>query len=84
MKTTTTMFAAIDEGSITGAVYGIGRTPDEALADARQWSGSDEGVYSVVPCSESAYAIIQRMGGEPNRAIAVSSMGVMTRAEAEQ
>ena len=82
---TTTMWAAVDEGSSkTGTVYGVGATADEALADARRWSGSDDGAYDVVAISATAAAYVAKFGGEPCRELVVTRDGVVARSEVSQ
>lgn len=76
---TTTRFAAIDQGQPTGAVYGIGRTEEEALADARR--GAADGEYEVVPMTAGAYALVDEQGGAPSAELTVSRGGVSLRSE---
>ena len=71
--TTTTHFAAIDSSNITGAVYGIGTSPEAALRDARRGA---EGFYSTVAITPAAYRYVQEIGGAPSRELLVTARGV--------
>lgn len=81
-------FAAIDYDachthSHSGAIYGIGHTPAEAIADARR-SGDPESRYDVVEVSDAAYAHIKDRGGAPGSvAIDTHERYIRTHAEAE-
>jgi len=89
--TDTTYYAAIDATNPTGTVYGLGATPDAALAEALSAGGDpcvahddrgpDHGPadhYAIVPCSARAYEYVQRVGGAPHADLQVSRrVGVM-------
>lgn len=77
-------FAAVDGGVSqrvvgAGAVYGVGETPEAALAAARA-DGAD-GVMDVVECSEQAAMWIEEKGGAPSSELIVGSEGVVRRGE---
>lgn len=67
-------FAAVDAyDPLTGAVYGLGATEEEALADARRLSPRDaEAGFSVVPCTVAAARHVLVHGGAPSPRLAVS------------
>ena len=76
-------FAAIDGESFglpSGAVYGIGRSAEEALADARR---AELGDYAAVPCTAAAFRYVEAIGGAPSRELIVSRRGVRLLDEAE-
>lgn len=75
------MFAAIDATNLTGAVYGVGATPEAALADAVA-QGAD-GTLETVPCTEAAAAYVRAHGGAPSGGLAFSSSGVTLATEVE-
>ena len=71
----TKFFAAIDgSGNVSGAIYGIGRTEDEAVADAL--SAASDGDYTAVPMTEDAYRYVERFGGLPDHRLIVGRHGV--------
>jgi hypothetical protein len=75
-------YAAIEaDGTPTGTVYGIGRTPEQALKDARR--GIRDGEFAIVPCTERAYSYIESRGGAPSRHITVSRRDGVERREEE-
>jgi hypothetical protein len=76
METPTTYRAAIDSGTIVGAVYGIGTSEIAAEQDARTESGDTTGRYTCVPCSAAAAAYVTDAGGAPNRVLYVTRYGV--------
>jgi hypothetical protein len=70
MATETKFFAAIDgSGNLSGAVYGIGTTEAEAIADAMRAADGD---YAAVPCSKAAYLMVKTHGGMPCAELYVS------------
>jgi hypothetical protein len=81
----TTHYAAIDATNVTGTVYGLGTTAEEALADALSVGTScfDECAeredhepgdhFRVVPCTAEAAAFIESSGGSPSPRLSVSA-----------
>ena len=73
-----TWFAAIDTGMITGAVYGIGSSPDEARRDATENGYScteDSDTMRIVPITDAAKEFVLTHGGAPDRELVVSNRG---------
>jgi hypothetical protein len=67
---TTTKFAAIESGAChhhnaVGVVYGIGLTPGEAIADAREVSCDPDSEYDVIAITDAAFEEVQKFGGSP-------------------
>ncbi len=83
--TTTTHYAAIDTtDSVTGAVYGVGASPEAAEAQARENENDpgDPATYAIVPCTAAAAAYVAENGGAPSRNLTVSlRSGVCLRSE---
>jgi hypothetical protein len=77
---TTTYYAAIDATNPTGAVYGIGATPGEALGNAREETDTS-GRFATVPCTLAAYYYVLDHGGQPSTDLTVSRDGVCLRSE---
>ena len=73
----TKLFAAIgvDENSHSGAVYGLGHTKAEAVAEALGL-GLGDIELEVVPCSEQAYDFVCEYGGAPHPRLVVCASGV--------
>jgi len=71
-------YAAIDAGNISGAVYGLGLTPEAAIADALS---QNEGTYTSVPCTISAYQYVVDHGGAPSPELTVTRDSVCLRSE---
>lgn len=84
---TTTHYAAIDHSDPTGAVYGIGTSPNEAQVQADEGAGqyqSEPGHYAIVPCSPAAARYVKEHGGAPSEHLSVSlRAGVCLRSEEE-
>lgn len=74
-------FAAVDRGNTSGAVYGVGSTPEEAIADAARAARGGE--FRAVPCSATAAAYVQEHGGAPDAKLTVTARGVWLRSEGE-
>ena len=79
-------YAAVDGGVSsgvrgTGAVYGVGTTPNVARAAARA-NGAD-GSLDVVECSDQAAMWIGENDGAPSREINVGSEGEIRLGESE-
>lgn len=75
-------YAAVDGGVSrgivgTGAVYGVGRTVEEALADSRRYG--EDGDLDVIPCSPGAAYFVEAHGGAPDPRIEVRHDGVHLR-----
>ena len=70
------MFAAIDDGTICGAVYGVGATGPAAIRDAQRWSGDLGAAYRVVKISEAAAVYVRESGGAPSPRLCVRASGV--------
>jgi hypothetical protein len=83
----TMKFAAIDAGSsnhaTTGAVYGIGLTPEEALEDARSSDPGGNGEYDTLPITEAAYREVQTFGGAPGDVVVNTHVGIVHTHEEE-
>lgn len=45
------------------AIYGVGSTAREAIADARNESGDPESTYTTVPASAALVAKVETIGG---------------------
>jgi hypothetical protein len=75
----TTFFAAVDIKS-GSAVYGIGATEEDAVADARRQSHDPESCYDVIPCTEAAHRLVEDEGGAPGT-VYVTPAKVMTLKE---
>ena len=71
-----TEFAAVDAGTLTGAVYAGGRTPEEAIAFARSDARDPSACYRIVPITTAASAWVGWSGGAPCRELAVRLSGV--------
>lgn len=76
-------------------MYGVGSTPEAALAEALSVGSPceshdpredhrPEDHFAVVPCTAAAFAWIEDHGGAPSRFVTVSHRGVMLRAEEEE
>jgi hypothetical protein len=76
-----TRYAAIDTGTISGAVYGIGHDGTEAVQDARRDSGCETACYRIVPITEAAAEYVLKHGGSPSRHLDVSVRGVTLTSE---
>ncbi len=75
-------FAAIDATDpISGAVYGLGSTPEAAIADARRGSGDATSEYRIVKITPAADAYVAGRGGAPAADLEVSRHGVSLRDE---
>jgi len=80
--TTTTHYAAIDA---TGSVYGLGTTPNRAIAAAMraagvvtdcegtEWGGRDS--YRAVRITPAAVRYVRRYGGAPSTDLSVPRSG---------
>jgi len=80
----TTSYAAIDTGTLSGAVYGVGDTREAALADAERGAGpggEPAPEFAVVPISAAARALVEDRGGAPGRDLVVTSRRVTLLAE---
>lgn len=74
---TTTYYAAIDSTDpLSGAVYGVGASPEAALADAERL---EKGAYDLVSITPAAYEYVMDRGGAPSRELSVSRRGVYLR-----
>jgi hypothetical protein len=79
--TTPTYYAAIDASSPQcGAVFGVGTSPEAALADCDPESVG----LTVVPCSARAFAEVSDNGGHPHHPLCVSGQIVQVDEEIEQ
>jgi hypothetical protein len=76
-----THYAAIDSSNVTGAVYGIGSTPEEAIRDASREVGVDASDLAAVPLTDGAREHIEEHGGGPSPVLSVSLRGVTLRSE---
>jgi hypothetical protein len=88
-ETMTTKYAAIDRGTYAHhtaprAVYGIGLTPEEAIADARVGDPGGNGEYDVLPITEAAYREVQTLGGAPGNVIVNTYKWVVRTHEEEE
>lgn len=71
--------AAVQSGIADGikcprAVYGIGPTPEAAIAAAQ--NGDTEADYDTIPITAEAAAYVERHGGAPDPRLVVSRDGV--------
>jgi len=72
-------FAAI--GSDMMAVYEMGSTPDEAIANARRAASAPEAEFQAVEITPEAAAYVEQHGGAPDRKLVVTRHGVSLRAD---
>jgi hypothetical protein len=57
---------AVENHSATGAVYGVGPTPEKAIQDAKIQSGDADSEYDVIAITDAAYEVVLAQGGEPD------------------
>lgn len=94
--TTTTHYAAIEATNISGTVYGIGSTPEAALAEAlaagdpcvthedREAGHAAADHFALVPCTAAAAEYVTQYGGAPDPDLIVTARsGVCLRSEEE-
>ena len=82
------MFAAVEPGTaLTGAVYGVGETPDAARQDAVEEGGQyedKEGAhFAIVHCTPGAAQHVLAQGGDPSADLTVTARGICLRSEEE-
>lgn len=62
---TTTNYLATDRSHPYVAIYGVGASEAEALADARRGANDDEAEFALLPCTEALVQAVLERGGGP-------------------
>ena len=60
-----TSYIATDRSHPYVAIYGVGASEAEALADARRGARDDEAEFTLLPCAEDLVQSVLERGGGP-------------------